>query len=167
MAGKLLLLDLERANAVSDEPVNCAYMYHPGNDGLQDLREMATFALYCRHCEDKPCVKVCVNEALEKQDDGTVVRHNLRCVGCESCVAACPFGVISPAIVSYISSVCDLCAQSGDDVPPCVESAPKGVLQWVDDDDPALQDSNVHVLSERLAVRCRKWEREPAAGDEK
>jgi Fe-S-cluster-containing dehydrogenase component len=63
--------------------------------------------------------------------------------------------------------MCDLCAQYGDEAPPCVESAPKGVLQWIDADDPALEDSDVHVLTERFAVRCRKWERQVAGGAEK
>ncbi len=159
MAQKILLLDMEAAAAMSGEPIRCAYYYHPGNDGLGDLRETATFALLCRRCEDKPCVTVCVHEALEKQTDGTVQRHNLRCVGCESCVAACPFGVISPAIVRYINDTCDRCVERGDEAPPCVANAPRGVLRWLDADDPTLRDEDVQMISDRVAIRCRRWER--------
>ena len=158
MDKKLILLDLEAASTV-DAPIECAYLYHPDNDGLKDLREIAAFALFCRHCEDKPCVIVCGQDALEKQDDSSVVRHNLRCVACGSCVAACPFGVISPDIVSYISARCDQCAELSDDEPPCIKNAPDGVLQWVDSDSPILSEPDTHVISDRLAVRCTRWNR--------
>ncbi len=160
MPKKMLLLDLEAAALKSDEMVECAYFYHPNNNGLKDLREMAAFALTCRHCEEKPCVTACTKDALEKLEDSSVVRHNLRCVGCGSCVTACPFGVISPDVINYISSVCDQCMLFGDEEPPCVKSAPEGVLEWVDEDDTRLKEDNVHMLGERLAVKCNKWERE-------
>ena len=165
MSNKMLLLDLDAAALKCDEPVECAYFYHPDNNGLKDLREIAAFVLTCRHCEEKPCVAACPREALEKQEDSSVVRHNLRCVACGSCVTACPFGVISPDVISYISAVCDQCARFGDEEPPCVKSAPEGILTWIDNDDPCLKEENVHEIGDRLAVRCNRWERETKSGD--
>ena len=159
MSEKVLLLDLDEAAKVQGRNIACAYFYHPNNAGMNDLKEIATFALLCRHCEDKPCVKACVHEALEKQEDGSVLRHNLRCVACGSCVAACPFGVINPDIISYISGTCDQCIESGDQEPPCISSAPAGVLHWIDAGSPYLADADVHMIGKRLAVRCARWER--------
>jgi Fe-S-cluster-containing hydrogenase component 2 len=159
MAEKVLLLDLDAAAKTEGQKIACAYYYHPNNAGVTDLKEIATFALLCRHCEDKPCLNACVRDALEKQEDGSVVRHNLRCVSCGSCVAACPFGVISPDIISYVSGTCDQCIGFGDEEPPCVASAPAGVLKWLDAGAPELEDEHIHMIGTRLAVRCRRWER--------
>ena len=159
MSDKVLLLDLDKAAGIQGQTIACAYFYHPGNAGVNDLKEIASFALLCRHCEDKPCVTACVRDALEKQEDGSVLRHNLRCISCGSCVAACPFGVISPDMISYISGTCDQCLESGDEEPPCVASAPPGVLSWLDADSSELKDENVHMIGKRLAVRCARWER--------
>ncbi len=165
MGKKLILLDLEAAARGSGEPIECAYLYHPNNDGVTDLRALVTFALFCRRCEDKPCVAACDREALEKQDDGSVVRHNLRCVACGSCVAACPFGVIRPDIVTYITARCDQCVELGDEEPPCVKSAPNGAIKWVDADDPVLKEPDVYIISDRLAARCKRWVRDVAAAE--
>jgi Fe-S-cluster-containing dehydrogenase component len=159
MAEKVLLLDLDAAAKIEGQKIACAYFYHPNNAGVNDLKEIATFALLCRHCEDKPCLNACVRDALEKQEDGSVVRHNLRCVSCGSCVAACPFGVISPDIISYVSGTCDQCIRFVDEEPPCVKSAPPGVLKWLEAGDPELDNDNIHMIGKRLAVRCRRWER--------
>ena len=50
-------------------------------------------SLACMHCGDSPCVKACPRQALSKKEDaGTVVVDQQRCVGCMLCLWACPFG---------------------------------------------------------------------------
>src|SRR4030042_1796550 len=45
----------------------------------------------CMHCEDPPCEKACPTGATSKRPDGIVVVDSTKCMGCMSCVIACPY----------------------------------------------------------------------------
>ncbi len=45
----------------------------------------------CQHCEDAPCVSVCPTGASFRDENGIVQMDKSRCIGCDYCVAACPF----------------------------------------------------------------------------
>jgi phenylacetyl-CoA:acceptor oxidoreductase 27-kDa subunit len=48
--------------------------------------------LNCMQCENPPCVSVCPTTATFQRQDGIVdINHEL-CIGCSSCVFACPYG---------------------------------------------------------------------------
>ncbi len=131
---KRLFLDLERCRACRACSAQCDYYYHPGNQGILFLREKAELFLTCRHCEEAPCVKACPVEALEKQSNGALKRHNLRCVSCKTCCFACPFGVLLPELVPYKTSMCDYCLDkiSEDKMPLCVQTCPELAVQFGD-----------------------------------
>ena len=49
----------------------------------------------CNHCENAPCVKGCPTGAMHK-GYGNITMHNPEeCIGCKTCMAMCPYGVIS------------------------------------------------------------------------
>ena len=52
-----------------------------------------TFVPYnCMHCENPPCVEVCVSGATYKdKDTGLVLVDQEACIGCGYCVEACPY----------------------------------------------------------------------------
>jgi len=47
--------------------------------------------LLCMHCAEPPCEKVCPTGATVKRSDGIVTVDSTKCMGCMSCVVACPY----------------------------------------------------------------------------
>ena len=45
----------------------------------------------CMHCVHAPCVEVCPVKASYYRDDGIVMMHYNRCIGCRYCQIACPY----------------------------------------------------------------------------
>jgi len=142
------------------EEIECEYMYHRHNNGPASLLEIAEFAAYCRKCKDSFCVTACPKEALERQESGTIKRFNMRCVGCKSCILACPFGTIFPEVINYISSKCDHCLMQLKDnpeyTPACVSSAPESTfsMQEIADEDP---ENHIFFAGDFLAVKSPSW----------
>ncbi|HID95255.1 MAG TPA: 4Fe-4S ferredoxin [Candidatus Latescibacteria bacterium] len=153
---KRLFIDLELCNRCRECHVECSYLYHPHNIGITSLRELAAFFLICRRCEQAPCVTSCPQEALEKQEDGVLKRYNMRCIGCKSCVYACPFGTIYPETVPYTLSRCDYCLGRVNGVgPDCVKSCPEKAVQYTEIDE--SREENIFLIGDKLAVRSLPW----------
>ena len=156
--GKRLLIDLNACDACAECTVQCAYFYQPGatEHGILALRELVTFALVCRRCEEPSCAAACRFEALERQDDGVMKRHNMRCVSCKCCSQACPFGTISPDTIPFYVSRCDVCLGSTGAEPACVLNCVKNAIAYQDVD---AAPADVHLLGEHVAVRAPRWDR--------
>jgi formate dehydrogenase beta subunit len=86
----------------------------------------------CMHCNDAVCVKVCPAGARFRLDSGAIGTDNEKCVGCQECVSACPFG--SPKYSESSNKVlkCNLCAdRTQNNLPPaCVKACPTGALKY-------------------------------------
>ncbi|UOT05732.1 polysulfide reductase NrfD [Rhodococcus opacus] len=92
----------------------------------------------CNHCTDAPCVKICPTQALFKRDDGIVDFDNERCIGCKSCMQACPYDALYIDENTHTAAKCNLCAHriDNDMEPACVVVCPTHSI-WVGDlDDP-------------------------------
>ncbi|NIP72190.1 MAG: 4Fe-4S dicluster domain-containing protein, partial [Gammaproteobacteria bacterium] len=49
------------------------------------------FPMTCMHCADPPCHDACPTTATKVRDDGIVWIDDDICIGCGSCVVACPY----------------------------------------------------------------------------
>lgn len=140
--------------------MECSYWYRACADehGILKLREFVTFLLVCRACENPSCETACPVDALERQDDGTMKRYNLRCISCKSCCQACPFGVIYQDTVPFYDKQCDYCLRAGITEPSCVASCAQDAIHFCEvEEDP---DENIYVVNDSLAVRAPKWEKQ-------
>ena len=76
----------------------------------------------CQHCENPECVKVCPTQASHVTEDGTVQIDKSKCIGCQFCAMACPYGVRYLNEEERVVEKCTLCeqitAQGG--LPQCV-----------------------------------------------
>lgn len=82
----------------------------------------------CNQCEHPVCVSVCPVQATYRRDDGIVLVDPHRCIGCQYCKAACPYGVRYVDPVQKIISKCFFCHHRLDAglEPACVEACPTG-----------------------------------------
>lgn len=104
-----------------------------------------TAPVQCRHCVDAPCVQSCPTGALH-YDQNTVQVTQEFCIGCQTCVLACPFGVmevisvpIATADLGTASSnatapqahKCDLCINTKEG-PACIPVCPTNALHLIE-----------------------------------
>ena len=130
------------------------------------MNKTTTTTVQCRHCEDAPCVNVCPTNALiYKNNSVQLVAEN--CIGCKTCVIACPYGamsmVVKPVKKELVNGLsvngfqatahkCDLCI-SREAGPACIEACPTHAIHLVTEE--SLAEMN-REKQQRAAV-------EPAA----
>jgi carbon-monoxide dehydrogenase iron sulfur subunit len=97
-------------------------------DGEQDGKSI-NFAVSCRHCEYPYCAKSCINGCLTVDSDGAVKYNKDKCVGCYTCVVACPYGCILPSDGSTVRK-CELCLNNSIGKPQCVKHCPNAAIVY-------------------------------------
>ncbi|MDI7258501.1 MAG: 4Fe-4S dicluster domain-containing protein [Thermodesulfobacteriota bacterium] len=91
----------------------------------------APLPIQCRHCLQAPCLDACLTGALVRDEKtNCVVIHDERCIGCWTCTAFCPYGVIFPWPEKKIALKCDRCAYMEN--PVCVDVCPTRALELVE-----------------------------------
>lgn len=106
--------------------------------GRYPFTKRAFLPRLCNHCERPSCLSVCPAGATWQRRDGIVVVDDDRCVGCGSCVEACPYDARFMNPVTHKADKCDFCAQRTDQglLPACVETCVGGARQFGDLNDP-------------------------------
>ena len=115
----------------------------------------------CRQCEDAPCAKVCPTGALVQSHNSVQVIQS-RCIGCKSCVMACPYGAMdvvtrevtlaerrAPAGEQHVEAFkCDLCIHRPQG-PSCIEVCPTKAITTID---AKVLEDNSRKRRERAAL---------------
>lgn len=102
----------------------------------------------CQQCETPTCAEACPTAACHRaQETHTVVIDRDVCMGCKTCIVACPFGAPSFDAVDGVSIKCDLCG--GD--PRCVRACGPGALEFV------FADENNARRRRRHGVKAFGW----------
>lgn len=88
-----------------------------------------SFAVSCRHCGEPLCVKSCISGALTMSEDGLISIDSNKCVGCFTCIMACPYGAVSPGEEGAVQK-CELCTTNGQGTPQCVAHCPNQAILY-------------------------------------
>ena len=103
--------------------------------------EMYFLPIGCQHCDNPACVSVCPTEASHVIADGTVQIDKEKCIGCQFCAMACPYGVRYLNEEERVVEKCTLCeqktAQGG--LPQCVAQC-GGRARWFGDIEQGLEN---------------------------
>ncbi len=123
----------------------------------------------CRQCVDPKCVEECPEQALSVNAEFGNVRmvDRSKCIGCGTCIEACPFTPSRPVITEdkdyegeLIARKCDLCANTPyhwdaagggpDGKQACVEVCPVGAIKF-------SRKIPIQVGDEGYKVNLRDW----------
>ena len=94
-------------------------------------RSTQTTPVICMHCHSPTCAEVCPADAIKKTPDGVVQSaRKPRCIACNNCVLACPFGVPRMKTELDLMMKCDMCYDrtSVGKKPMCATVCPSGAL---------------------------------------
>lgn len=86
----------------------------------------------CMHCDFAACAAVCPVEAITKYEEGPVVINQEVCIGCDYCIHACPWEVITKDDITHKASKCTMCSDrvSEGKQPFCVQACPVEALDF-------------------------------------
>jgi Fe-S-cluster-containing dehydrogenase component/formate-dependent nitrite reductase membrane component NrfD len=113
------------------------------------------FGVYrCNHCDSAPCSTICPTLALYRRSDGIIDFDNQRCIGCKSCMQACPYDALYIDPNTNTAAKCNFCAhrvEAGLE-PACVVVCPTQAILAGDLDDAAGKVSRI-VATQKVSVR--------------
>lgn len=112
----------------------------------------------CQHCDNPSCLDVCPTGATKKREDGIVYIDYDLCIGCRSCIMACPYEGVrtlvegdpeyyldvtvgeadAPRHQAGVVEKCTFCHNLIDrgEEPACMQLCPGRARFWGDLDDP-------------------------------
>ena len=112
-----------------------------GGSGQFPDVEMYFLTIQCQHCANPECVKVCPTNASHVLADGTVQIDKSKCIGCQFCAMACPYGVRYLNEEERVVEKCTLCEQqiAQGELPACVAQC-GGMARFFGDLDAGLEN---------------------------
>lgn len=132
---KRLFVDLDRCIGCGSCATACARMLG-GVSAIRyaELGSGVEIPSVCRHCSDAPCLNACPTGSIGRDADGIVERNALLCVGCRSCVLACPFGALADNLKAHVAVKCNLCKSRTEKglAPACVATCSSGARRLED-----------------------------------
>lgn len=159
MGGEVLFIDFEACTGCRICEMVCS-LHHEGvvNPAKSRIRvvgweeEGVYVPLSCQQCDEPFCEKVCPVKATYRDEKtrAMLVNHDL-CIGCRSCIMACPFE--GPALDPEAKKIlkCDLCGGE----PRCVAFCPTSALKYLQPTSAMLEKKNSAFLRRVRMLRVK------------
>ena len=137
--------------------VNRTWVKQVEKGTFPDTRRLFS-VMRCNHCTNAPCVTICPTQALHTREDGIVDFDRDRCIGCKSCMQACPYDALYIDPDTHTAAKCNYCAHRIDVglQPACVNVCPEHAIISGDMNNPS---SEIAQLLSRQPVKVRKPEK--------
>ncbi|MFC1932813.1 4Fe-4S dicluster domain-containing protein [Chloroflexota bacterium] len=159
MQEKVLVIDHEKCTGCRMCELACS-VFHTGasNPSRSRIRviKWENIGLYlpltCQNCEKPFCTEVCPTKAcrIDPQKHMVVIDKD-KCIGCKTCILACPFGAPFFDKVERVTVKCDYC----DGEPQCVRFCDVGAIKYLDVAE--VSGLNQYAAAEKFASALRKW----------
>ncbi len=138
------------------------YVFNPKLDIVKTAT--ITVPVQCKHCENPACMNVCPVKAIEIVNNAVVVSPD-KCIGCKTCMIACPYGAIDMITASngqkqsdnserIVANKCDLCA-GREDGPACIQVCPTASLKLVTQETVESAVSNKRIAAAESLVQLK------------
>lgn len=129
-----------------EAPVHTSYRWVVFQNGGAYPNPTLTFVTSsCNHCESPACIASCpVNAISKRQSDGVVLIDQDKCIGCQYCVWACPYGAPQWNDNTRKVEKCTFCSHKLEKglQPACVTTCVGRALSMVEDFDHNLAGEN-------------------------
>ena len=127
-------------------------------------QETIFMPVLCNQCNRPPCVRVCPTTATWKDETtGIVVMKPSRCIGCKTCMAACPYNARYFDEETRAVDKCNFCLDTrlskGKKTTACSEACPADVRVFGDLSDPKSRVFKLVHAPEKIV-----WVLRPEAG---
>lgn len=142
MPRKCLVINIDRCTGCDSCIVSCKFENHlplgtfynrvmqVGPTGTYPNIERYNLPVQCQQCTHARCVEVCPTGASYRDSEsGIVLVNEAKCIGCQYCLYACPYGVRSFSEEDGVARKCTLCQHltaDGKADPACVHNCPGG-----------------------------------------
>ena len=140
-------------------PETTGHYYSEPGTGPDGQPVLSFLPIACQHCENAPCVRACPTGATHKRPDGITAQDYSLCIGCRTCMSACPYNARvfnwrDPQVVAVegehignaavpvrsknVVEKCTFCQERIDQgqIPACVEACPTVARHFGDLNDP-------------------------------
>ena len=112
-----------------------------------NLSKVTFMQQQCQQCEDAPCIKVCPNDAIYRDENGIVRLHKSRCDLTLACMSACPYDARYIDRKNKLIDKCIFCADTrlarGETTTACQITCPAKVRIFGDLDD---ENSEISII---------------------
>ena len=136
MQEKVLIIDHEKCTGCRQCEMVCS-VFHTGasNPSRSRIRVIkwehigVYLPITCQNCEKPFCTEVCPTKAchIDLKRHMVLIDKN-KCIGCKTCILACPFGAPFFDKVECVTVKCDYC----DGEPQCVRFCDVGAIKYLD-----------------------------------